>query len=108
MNAALHVVPVFPAVLDSAALAGLMVRRFRDYNEALGDLTRRAAAHFNQRDWHAAQADAVARIELYELHVGRCVAELSSALAAHHDNPDIWAEAKEHYEALIARLPDSD
>jgi isocitrate dehydrogenase kinase/phosphatase len=108
MNAVLHVVPVFPAALDSAALAGLIVRRFRDYNEAFGELTRRAAAHFVQRDWHAAQGDAVARIELYELHVGHCVAELANAMATQHDNPARWAETKDHYAALIARLPDSD
>ena len=38
--------------------------------------------NFLAEDWHAAQLDSVARIELYELRVARCVAAVASRLQA--------------------------
>ena len=51
--------------------AALIAEHFRLYNEEFGRITRRAALNFLAEDWHAAQLDAVARIELYELRVAQ-------------------------------------
>ena len=53
--------------------AAAIAEHFRAYNEEFGRITRRAALNFLAQDWHAAQLDAVARIELYEQRVARCV-----------------------------------
>ena len=90
------------------AIAVLIGDHFRLYNEAFAAITRRAAAHFVSRDWSAAQADAVARIDLYEQCVARCHGELDERLADRRSELALWAEIKRDYEALIRRLPDSD
>ena len=48
--------------------AALIAEHFRLYNEEFGRITRRAALNFLAEDWHTAQLDAVARIELYEVN----------------------------------------
>ena len=50
-------------------LAAAIAEHFRAYNEEFGRITRRAALNFLAEDWHAAQRDAVERIELYEQRV---------------------------------------
>src|SRR5271154_1716631 len=60
--------------------AAAIAEHFKDYNEEFGRITRRAAMNFLAEDWHSAQSDAVARIELYEQRVARCVAAVGSEL----------------------------
>jgi len=64
----------------AADLAAQIAEHFRLYNEEFGRITRRAARNFLAEDWHAAQIDSVARIELYELRVARCVALVGGLL----------------------------
>jgi isocitrate dehydrogenase kinase/phosphatase len=82
--------------------------RFADYNERFRAITRRAAERFARREWPAARADAVERIELYD----RCVAETSEHLE-HKLGPRaadraLWAAIRTQYEALIAPLLDQE
>ena len=88
--------------------AAIIAGHFRSYNDEFGRITRRAALHFLAQDWHGAQLDAVARIELYDERVSRCVAAV--AVAAQHLATDIayWRAMKRAYEMLVARRPDSD
>jgi isocitrate dehydrogenase kinase/phosphatase len=88
--------------------AALIAENFRAYNEEFGRITRRAALNFLAEDWHSAQNDAVARIELYEQRVSRCVSALAAELGAHRADVALWAEIKRAYEMLVARRPDSD
>jgi len=88
--------------------AAAIAEHFRHYNEAFGVITRRAATHFMARDWSAAQADAVARIDLYEQWVARCRTEIAALLAERRSELALWSEIKRQYEAQISRLPDSD
>jgi isocitrate dehydrogenase kinase/phosphatase len=88
--------------------AALIAEHFRLYNEEFGRITRRAAAHFLNEAWSAAQADAVERIELYENRVGRCVALLGEKMQGTRNDVDLWIEIKRAYEMLIARRPDGD
>ena len=92
----------------AADLAAQIAEHFRLYNEEFGSITRRAARHFLAEDWPAAQADAVARIELYEIRVARCVAAVGSQLRQRRTDVALWVDIKSAFETLVARRPDSD
>jgi isocitrate dehydrogenase kinase/phosphatase len=91
-----------------AAAAAEIAEHFRLYNEEFGRITRRAAGHFLAEDWQAAQRDAVARIELYEQRVARCVALVGGQLQGKRAEAALWSDIKHAYESLVARRPDSD
>ncbi len=88
--------------------AAAIAEHFRAYNDEFGRITRRAALNFLAEDWRAAQTDAVARIELYEQRVTRCVETLAEGLKPRATDEALWIEIKRAYEVLIARRPDSD
>jgi len=88
--------------------AALIAEHFRLYNEEFGRITRRAALNFLAEDWHTAQLDAVARIELYELRVARGVAAIASQLQSRRNDVALWIDIKRAYEMMVARRPDSD
>jgi isocitrate dehydrogenase kinase/phosphatase len=90
------------------AAAAEIAEHFRLYNEEFGRITRRAAGHFLAEDWQAAQLDAVARIELYEERVARCVAVVGDRLQSKRVEAALWSDIKHAYETLVARRPDSD
>jgi isocitrate dehydrogenase kinase/phosphatase len=89
-------------------LAAAIAEHFRAYNEEFGRITRRAALNFLAEDWHAAQHDAVERIELYEQRVTRCARAVGGELTFPAADSALWAEIKRAYEMLVARRPDSD
>jgi len=93
---------------DFAAVAAQIAEHFRLYNEEFGRITRRAARNFLAEDWHAAQLDAVERIELYEQRVARCVMVVANLLQIRRTDVATWIDIKCAYEALVARRPDSD
>src|SRR5271169_4154840 len=107
VTAALVAVPA-ARVSTAQDYAVTIAEHFRLYNEEFGRITRRAARNFLAQDWHAAQLDAVERIELYEQRVARCVALLGGQLQAQRTEVSLWADIKRAYEALVARRPDSD
>ncbi len=86
-----------------------IAEHFRLYNEEFGRITRRAARNFLAEDWHAAQLDAVARIELYEQQSG-ALRRGSSAASCRQRRTDValWVDIKLAFETLVARRPDSD
>jgi isocitrate dehydrogenase kinase/phosphatase len=92
----------------AADLAAQIAEQFRLYNEEFGRITRRAAKNFLAEDWHAAQVDAVERIELYESRVARCVTSLGSQLQERRTDVPLWVDIKSTFETLVARRPDSD
>jgi isocitrate dehydrogenase kinase/phosphatase len=93
---------------DFAAAAAEIAEHFRQYNEEFGRITRRAARNFLAEDWHAAQLDAIERIELYELRVARCVAVVGGELQTKRVDVALWIDIKHAYESLVARRSDSD
>ena len=93
---------------DFAAAAAEIAEHFRLYNEEFGRITRRAARNFLAADWHAAQLDAVERIELYEQRVARCVAAVGGRLQTQRLDVALWSDIKRAYETLVARRSDSD
>ena len=92
----------------AADLAAQIAEHFRLYNEEFGRITRRAARNFLAEDWHTAQADAVARIELYEIRVARCVAAVGGQLKVRRTDVPLWIDIKRLFDTLVARRPDSD
>ena len=90
------------------AHAAQIAEHFRSYNEEFGRLTRRAALNFLAEDWQSAQADAVARIELYDQRVTRCVVAIGEELHERRRDVALWSDIKRAYEMLVARRPDSD
>ena len=108
--AAAAAAPASPAMVGTTArdYAVTIAEHFRLYNEEFGRITRRAARNFLAQDWHTAQLDAVARIELYEQRVARCVALVGGQLQAQLTDVALWADIKRSYETLVVRRPDSD
>ncbi len=100
------------AEVDAAALerelATDLRRRFEDYNAEFARITRRAARHFVARDWPAARADAVQRIELYEQHVNQAIEAAQRLLGGESRDRRRWMGIKRHFAELIAGRPDSD
>jgi isocitrate dehydrogenase kinase/phosphatase len=88
--------------------AAAIAEQFKDYNEEFGRITRRAAINFLTEDWLSAQLDAVARIELYEQRVARCVATIGSELRSRITDIALWSDIKRAYDVIVARRPDSD
>src|SRR5277367_5913302 len=95
-------------VLAAKDHAAMIAEHFRLYNEEFGRITRRAALNFLAEDWHTAQLDAVARIELYELRVARAVASIAGQLQSQRTDVALWVDIKRAYEIIVARRPDSD
>ena len=94
--------------MSPVELATGLKQRFEDYNAEFARITRRAPRYFMTRDWPAARADAVQRIELYERHVSNAIEALRQELGASLHDRELWVEAKGHFEQQIAGLPDSD
>jgi isocitrate dehydrogenase kinase/phosphatase len=88
--------------------AETVAEHFRAYNDEFGRITRRAALNFLAEDWQSSQHDAVARIELYEQRVTRCVAAVADELQSRRTEVALWGDIKRAYEMLVARRPDSD
>ena len=94
--------------LRAASTAALIAAHFQRYNDEFRRITRRAAQHFGARDWAAAQRDAVARIELYEQCVSRCVQTVADKLRGRADDPVTWETLRAEYEQCIRRESDGD
>ena len=109
---AMNAQPSLPSVAFSSStpedMATGLRLRFENYNEEFTRITRRAARHFQVRDWSTARADAVQRIELYERHVSRAIEALRRELGAAIHEREFWVEVKRRFAAQIASLPDSD
>ena len=69
-------------------------------------ITGRAWARFAQRDWHAMQADAAERLDIYRRVVEQTVHEIRYALAERLDDALMWASIKAVYSGLIAECDD--
>ncbi|HUX72379.1 MAG TPA: bifunctional isocitrate dehydrogenase kinase/phosphatase [Steroidobacteraceae bacterium] len=108
MSAAPAAAERIAATMPAAAVAAHIAEHFRAYNEEFGRITRRAAAHFAAGDWRGAAADSVARIELYERRVARCLRALQGQETGRRGDAEPWPEIKSAYEQIVARRDDSD
>ncbi len=97
---------VAPAM--AADIAACIADGFEHYHRAFADITRRARDRFQGRDWNAAKADAVERIELYDLCVGRCRAQLEQRLGTGVPGIALWREVKACFDDRVAGRIDGE
>lgn len=82
--------------------------RFADYNARFRQITQRAKRRFERREWIEARADAVDRIELYDICVAETTAHLEGKLGARVADKSLWAAIRRHFAELIAPLVDQE
>lgn len=102
MTASRH--PVQITIADRAA--ALIQDAFEDYNARFSDITRRARRCFERRDWRRSQADAVARIDLFDSYLPEALGRLEALLDERLRSRAVWRATREAFAARIARLPD--
>lgn len=81
---------------------------FRNYNRRFREVTRRAARHFETRNWASARLDAVRRIDLYQQSVVLVLQDLQQILGARLKDRDDWGRIKTLYIDLIADCDDRE
>jgi isocitrate dehydrogenase kinase/phosphatase len=80
-----------------------------DYHEYVADfheVTRRARACFERRDWHGMQRDAAERLDLYGRVIDRTVAEIRNTLLGSAQDLALWAAMRAALAGMIAGDPD--
>ena len=86
--------------------AARVLDAFLDYNGRYSDITRRAQRHFERRDWRAAQADATARIDLYDACIAETLARLELLLDDRVRSRPLWSAMRDAYARLVESQPD--
>ena len=81
---------------------------FRNYNHRFSEVTRRAARHFETRNWASAKLDAVRRIDLYQQSVALVLQDLQHILGVRLRERDDWGRIKTLYIDLIADCDDRE
>jgi len=81
---------------------------YQRYERAHSELTSRARERFERRDWHAAQADAEARLELYARAIAELLAELEALLGADLARDGLWREIKRAFTVHLAEMTNAE
>jgi len=79
---------------------------FDDYMSRFGQFNARAPTRFAHADWKGMQADAVGRLRIYSLVVGRAVDDIRKMLGQRVDDRLLWVAIKAVYSGLIADRQD--
>jgi isocitrate dehydrogenase kinase/phosphatase len=82
--------------------AGAIFTAFDSYITRFREITCRAQARFEQRDWAGMRTDMAERLELYRQAVDPTVAEVRALLADRLDQKLLWASMKAVYSGRIA------
>ncbi|MGH7509450.1 MAG: bifunctional isocitrate dehydrogenase kinase/phosphatase [Gemmatimonadales bacterium] len=90
----------------SAAVASIHAS-YEKYQHGFQEITRRARARFERRDWAGAQADATERLTLYKTHVEGAVADVHDILEDGVMERTVWAAMKAEH-ARRRGGPDSE
>jgi isocitrate dehydrogenase kinase/phosphatase len=90
------------------AIGGAIFEAFEDYHARFAEVTRRAQARFQARDWSGARDDAVERIALYDQCINECMLRLRAVLMELAHDRTLWTRARHHYQRLIADLLDQE
>ncbi len=81
-------------------------RAFEAYQQQFAEITRRAKARFENRDWHGMQRDAVERLDVYARVIALLVVDIRSLLGERVHDRALWAQMKAATSAWIARRAD--
>jgi isocitrate dehydrogenase kinase/phosphatase len=98
------VVPNARSNRAAAAIADAYERWQSHFHE----VTRRAPARFECRDWLGAQADAAERLHLYKLCQDAAVAAIPALLDAATGDLALWTAARDAYAELFRDRPDDE
>jgi len=100
------------AQVEDEAIAEICARELRDgfadYNERFRAITQRAQRHFELREFAAAHADTVARLELYEVCIAAAQRRLDQLLGTRRADRALWHRIREHFATVIADLLDQE
>jgi isocitrate dehydrogenase kinase/phosphatase len=86
--------------------AATMLAEFDAYLARFAEVTGRAKARFEARDWRGAQADVAERLALYTEHVKAALGDLPRVLGRHVSDSSVWTAARECYALLIVGRDD--
>lgn len=87
------------------ATADLIIDCFNEYAARFDEITLRAQARFEARDWVGAHDDAIERLELYQGIIGEARRRLDELLQAEITDRRLWSHIKAEY---LTRLADRD
>ena len=88
--------------------AGEILAGFDGHQRRFAEITRRAPRRQAERDWHAMQADALERLDLYESEVNRTVIGLGRTLGDHVRCRTCWTVMKTAFARLAAERADQE
>jgi isocitrate dehydrogenase kinase/phosphatase len=92
-----------------AEAAALDIRNgFAEYNKRFRAVTRRAQVRFETRDFVSARADALERIDLYDLCIRATTQRLEHLLRDHARNRELWLFVRRKFAELIAPQLDQE
>jgi isocitrate dehydrogenase kinase/phosphatase len=83
--------------------AEVIFSAFESYRERFAEITCRAQARFEGREWLAMRGDAAERLDLYRQVVDRTLGELHNLLGERGSQKLLWVSMKAVYSGLIAR-----
>ncbi len=86
--------------------AGRILEGFEEFMARFGQFNARAPSRFAHADWHGTQADAVGRLRVYSLVVGKAVDDIRKMLGPRSTDPLLWIAIKAVYSGLIADRQD--
>lgn len=78
-----------------------LCNHFEDYHARFAQITQRARLRFEHRDWNAARADAVERIELYDVCIAECMENLQTITVDSHVDRLLWQQVRAVFAARI-------
>src|SRR5918992_2816441 len=81
---------------------------YDQYARGFDEITRRARARFEQRDWSGAQSDATERLELYKAYVDAAVTDVRDILDDAVMERTVWAAMKTDHATRIGSRPDAE
>ncbi|HEY6195279.1 MAG TPA: bifunctional isocitrate dehydrogenase kinase/phosphatase [Candidatus Eisenbacteria bacterium] len=88
--------------------AAVLLAAFESYRERFSGITACARRHFEQRDWNAAQADSMRRLDVYGECVADALRELGARLGPLTEDRPTWAAMREAYARSVACRDDAE
>jgi isocitrate dehydrogenase kinase/phosphatase len=94
---------------DQAASAAAIIRQaFDRYTREFTEITRRAKARFEARDWLGGQADSRERLELYERVIQDVLGELGALLGSRERDTGLWTAMRTAFSVAVVGHPASE
>jgi isocitrate dehydrogenase kinase/phosphatase len=90
----------------AAAGAEIIAGTYESYIARFRELTREARGHFERRDWRAAQADSVLRLDVYSAMLNHGLAELRPLLGDRLTDRSTWPALRNAYAGYVASRAD--